>query len=225
MRGLDVKLPYGLKALRLIEARFRDEMEATEHDEIEVPSLVPRDFQIVSSKLVARLKFAREKDADFSELRADDEDGDLAKEVFWVRQGGEAEEADLPSCFLRPSSELALCALLPLYIRAHSDLPFKVFQLSNTFRVETKVSETRLGGRTHAPVSNHLTSSPPSSPRSSRSLATTGSPRTRFSGRGSSRSTRATPASAPRRPPRPKSRKPWRSRAASSPTSRCPTWR
>ena len=40
--------------------------------------------------------------------------------------------------FLRPTSETAMYTIFPLWIRSHTDLPLKTYQIVNTFRYETK---------------------------------------------------------------------------------------
>ena len=131
VKGMDVFLPYGLQALRKIWGLVRAELDARDHDEVSMPTLVPADLLDKESRLVNRLRFARERDTSL----ASDSDKDFASEVFWVRQGGKSD-LDLP-LFLRPTSETALCAMLPLWIRSHADLPRRIFQINRAFRYET----------------------------------------------------------------------------------------
>ena len=88
------------------------------------------------NKLVSRLKAAREAGVDPSELRMDEEDSGFKKEVYWVTHGGE-NELESPM-FLRPTSETPMYTMFSLWVRSHSDLPLKTFQIVNTFRYETK---------------------------------------------------------------------------------------
>jgi prolyl-tRNA synthetase len=57
-------------------------------------------------------------------------------EVYWVTHGGK-NELDVPLA-LRPTSETAIYPMYSLWIRSHTDLPLKLYQIVNTFRYETK---------------------------------------------------------------------------------------
>ena len=133
---MDVWKPYGLKAMSLIDGLARDQMSATNHHEHRFPLLVPENLLDKENKLVSRLKAAREAGVDPSELRMDDEDSGFKKEVYWVTHGGE-NELDSPM-FLRPTSETPMYTMFSLWVRSHTDLPLKTFQIVNTFRYETK---------------------------------------------------------------------------------------
>jgi prolyl-tRNA synthetase len=114
VKGMDTWRPHGMDLRNLVDEVIHGEMEATGHDEYEFPLLVPRDqFQ---------------KEADHIE--------GFDAEVFWVTKGGR-NELEVP-LLLRPTSETAMYPLFALWIRAHTDLPFKTYQIVNTFRYETK---------------------------------------------------------------------------------------
>lgn len=136
IKGMDVWRPYGWKAMKSIDALTHAEMERTGHDEVHFPLLIPSDLLDKENKLVAKLKAAREAGVDPSEMRFDEEVEGFIKEVYWVKHAGE-NELDTPM-FLRPTSETAMYTLFPLWIRSHSDLPLKTYQIVNTFRYETK---------------------------------------------------------------------------------------
>ena len=136
IKGMDVWRPYGWKAMKNIDALTHSEMERTGHEEVNFPLLIPEDLLEKENRLVARLKSAREAGVDPSEMRFDEEVEGFKKEVYWVKYAGE-NELDVPM-FLRPTSETAMYTLFPLWIRSHSDLPLKTYQIVNTFRYETK---------------------------------------------------------------------------------------
>ncbi|QDZ24143.1 proline--tRNA ligase [Chloropicon primus] len=144
IRGMDVWLPYGMKARSLLDGLIRGEMERTDHDEVSLPTLVPDYLLDKESKLVSRLKHARELGVDGSELRLDEEEkgGGFSREVYWVRHAGETK-LDLP-LFLRPTSETAMYTMFKHWIRSHVDLPLKVFQIVNSFRYEKKQTRALL---------------------------------------------------------------------------------
>lgn len=136
IKGMDVWKPYGLKAMSLIDTLARDQMSVTDHHEHRFPLLVPENLLDKENKLVSRLKAAREAGVDPSELRMEDVDSGFKKEVYWVTHGGE-NELDSPM-FLRPTSETPMYTMFSLWVRSHTDLPLKTFQIVNTFRYETK---------------------------------------------------------------------------------------
>ncbi len=136
IKGMDVWRPYGWKTMRLIDNLTHDEMERTNHEEVNFPLLIPEDLLDKENKLVSLLKKAREAGVDPSELRLDDEAEGFAKEVYWIKHAGETK-LDNPM-FLRPTSETAMYTMFPLWIRSHADLPLKTYQIVNTFRYETK---------------------------------------------------------------------------------------
>ena len=57
-------------------------------------------------------------------------------EVYWVTHGGK-NELEVPLA-LRPTSETAIYPMYSLWIRSHTDLPLKLYQIVSTFRYETK---------------------------------------------------------------------------------------
>jgi len=136
IKGMDVWRPYGWKAMKCIDALTHSEMARTGHDEVHFPLLIPEELLDKENRLVAHLKAAREAGVDPSELRMDEEVEGFAKEVYWVKHAGE-NELDSPM-FLRPTSETAMYTLFALWIRSHTDLPLKTYQIVNTFRYETK---------------------------------------------------------------------------------------
>ena len=136
IKGMDVWRPYGWKTMRLIDNLTHDEMERTDHEEVNFPLLIPEDLLDKENKLVSLLKKARKEGVDPSELRLEDEVGGFAKEVYWIKHAGETK-LDKPM-FLRPTSETAMYTMFPLWIRSHADLPLKTYQIVNTFRYETK---------------------------------------------------------------------------------------
>jgi len=136
IKGMDVWRPYGWKAMKLIDSLTHKEMENTGHEEVNFPLLIPENLLEKENALVARLKRARQEGVDPDILRDEDEDGGFRKEVYWVKNAGD-NELDIPM-FLRPTSETAMYTMFPLWIRSHSDLPLKIYQIVNTFRYETK---------------------------------------------------------------------------------------
>lgn len=114
IKGMNVWTPYGWKAMRLIDEFIRREFDATGHDEVYFPLLIPES------------EFKKEADhiKGFEEW------------VYWVTHAG-TTKLDV-RLLLRPTSETAMYPVFALWIRSHADLPLKTYQIVNVFRYETK---------------------------------------------------------------------------------------
>ena len=114
IKGMNIWKPYGWKLMNNVDRLIRDEMMQTHHHEVCFPLLIPESF------------FKKEEE----HIEG------FGKEVFWVTHAGltPLEERWL----LRPTSETAMYPIFSLWIRSHTDLPLKIFQIVNTFRYETK---------------------------------------------------------------------------------------
>jgi prolyl-tRNA synthetase len=114
VKGMNVWTPYGWKVMRLIDDLMREEMNASGHDEVNFPLLISEE------------QFAKEAE----HIKGFD------KEVYWVTTAG-GEELDV-KLLLRPTSETAMYPIFSLWVRSHTDLPLKTYQIVNTFRHDTK---------------------------------------------------------------------------------------
>lgn len=114
IKGMNVWTPYGWKIMRQIDTYIRQEFDATGHDEVCFPLMIPET------------EFAKEKD----HIKGFD------AEVYWVTHAG-LDELDV-KLVVRPTSETAIYPMYSLWIRSHQDLPLKTYQIVNTFRYETK---------------------------------------------------------------------------------------
>ncbi|NYT11082.1 MAG: proline--tRNA ligase [Methanomassiliicoccales archaeon] len=114
IKGMNVWTPYGWKIMRLIDSFIREELDDTGHDEVCFPLLIPET------------EFEKEKE----HIKGFDE------EVYWVTHAG-LNELDV-RLVMRPTSETAMYPIFALWVRSHSDLPLKTYQIVNTFRYETK---------------------------------------------------------------------------------------
>ncbi|HKM08957.1 MAG TPA: proline--tRNA ligase [Candidatus Methanomethylophilaceae archaeon] len=114
VKGMNVWTPYGWKIMTMIDSYTRRELDATGHDEVNFPLLIPET------------EFKKEKD----HIKGFD------SEVYWVTKAGD-NELDVP-LILRPTSETAMYPMFSLWVRSHQDLPLKIYQIVNTFRYETK---------------------------------------------------------------------------------------
>jgi len=114
IKGMNVWTPYGWRLMRLIDTFIREECDAIGHEEVCFPLLIPET------------EFKKEKE----HIKGFD------AEVYWVTHAG-LNELDV-RLLLRPTSETAMYPIFALWVRSHTDLPLKVYQIVNTFRYETK---------------------------------------------------------------------------------------
>ena len=114
IKGMNVWTPYGWKIMRHVDTFIRKELDATGHDEVCFPLLIPET------------EFKKEKD----HIKGFD------SEVYWVTHAG-LNELDV-RLVVRPTSETAMYPMFSLWVRSHTDLPLKIYQIVNTFRYETK---------------------------------------------------------------------------------------
>ncbi len=114
VKGMNIWTPYGWKLMQNIDSETRKLVNATDHQEVKFPLLVPqKEF---------------EKEADHI--------AGFEDEVYWVTRAGR-NELDIP-LLLRPTSETAMYPIFDLWVRSHADLPLKIYQMVNVFRYETK---------------------------------------------------------------------------------------
>jgi prolyl-tRNA synthetase len=114
VKGMNIWLPYGLRIMKNIEKFIHEEMERTGHQEVLFPALIPEtEFQKEAEHIAG-----------------------FEGEVLWVTHAGRNPlEVRL---ILRPTSETAMYSMFSLWIRSHADLPFKIYQIVNVYRYETK---------------------------------------------------------------------------------------
>ncbi|MGB4251432.1 MAG: proline--tRNA ligase [Candidatus Methanoculleus thermohydrogenotrophicum] len=113
VKGLYVWYPYGFAIRRRAYGILQDLMDR-DHEETMFPLLIPET------------EFMKEA----THIKG------FEDEVYWVTRGGK-NELDVPLA-LRPTSETAIYPMYSLWIRSHTDLPLKLYQIVNTFRYETK---------------------------------------------------------------------------------------
>ncbi len=113
IKGMHVWLPQGFKIRKHVMNILKDMLDK-EHEEVLFPLLIPEDEL---AKEAIHVKGFEE-------------------EVYWITHGGLTELNK--KLALRPTSETAMYPMFSLWVRSHSDLPFKFYQVVNTFRYETK---------------------------------------------------------------------------------------
>ncbi|MCS7096907.1 MAG: proline--tRNA ligase [Candidatus Methanomethylicia archaeon] len=116
VKGCGVWMPYGFAIRKNVINVMREILNSLGHEEILLPLLIPEDL------------FEKESE----HIRG------FEKQVFWVTKGGDTE-LDVKLA-LRPTSETVIGPMLKLWIKAHTDLPRKYYQIVSTFRYETKAT-------------------------------------------------------------------------------------
>lgn len=114
VKGLYVWFPYGFQVRKHALEVMRRLLEEKGHQETLFPLLIPED------------EFAKEA----QHIKG------FEDEVYWVTHGG-LEPLNVKLA-LRPTSETAIYPMFKVWIRSHSDMPLKVYQVVSTFRYETK---------------------------------------------------------------------------------------
>jgi prolyl-tRNA synthetase len=113
VKGLYVWYPHGFAIRKRAYGILRDLMDR-DHAETMFPLLIPKTEFMKEAEHIKGFE----------------------DEVYWVTHGGK-NELDVP-LVLRPTSETAIYPMYSLWIRSHTDLPLKLYQIVNTFRYETK---------------------------------------------------------------------------------------
>ena len=113
VKGMNVWQPQGFKIRKYTLEILRNILDKT-HEEVLFPLLIPEDEL---AKEAIHVKGFEE-------------------EVYWVTHGGLTELNKKVA--LRPTSETAMYPMFSLWVRSHTDLPMRFYQIVNTFRYETK---------------------------------------------------------------------------------------
>lgn len=114
IKGMNVWLPYGLKIIHSIDSLLREYSDDGGIEEVSFPVLISRE----------------QLEVEFEHVKG------FENEIYWVTKGGTTPlDIDLA---LRPTSEAAMYTMFPLWIRSHTDLPFRIYQIVNVYRYETK---------------------------------------------------------------------------------------
>ncbi len=123
VKGFTVYTGWGFAAVKRIIAMLEDKLDATGHEPMQFPVVIPEDT------------FQKEEE----HIKG------FSAEVFWITHAGENElERRL---VLRPTSETAIYPMFKLWTRSHADLPIKIHQTGNVYRYETKATRPLYRGR------------------------------------------------------------------------------
>ena len=97
-----------------IDSLLRDYSEESGIEEVSFPVLISRE----------------QLEVEFEHVKG------FENEIYWVTKGG-TNPLDIDLA-LRPTSEAAMYTMFPLWIRSHTDLPFRIYQIVSVYRYETK---------------------------------------------------------------------------------------
>ncbi|MHA1556586.1 MAG: proline--tRNA ligase [Candidatus Heimdallarchaeota archaeon] len=123
VKGANVIMPYGYSIWESIRNKLDAELKRTGHKNAYFPLFIPEDY----------LK------------RESDHFEGFIPEVAWVTHAGD-RKLDRKLA-LRPTSETIMYEMFHLWIRSHSDLPFKINQFCNIIRFDTKETKPLLRDR------------------------------------------------------------------------------
>lgn len=116
VKGFGCWMPYGFKIRKWTISLLRQLLDETGHEEVLFPSLIPETLL----------------DKESSHIKG------FENEVFWATKGGKKRlEVKLA---LRPTSETVITPMMNLWVRSHTGLPKKVYQIGSIYRHETKAT-------------------------------------------------------------------------------------
>ncbi|WP_456419235.1 proline--tRNA ligase [Methanocaldococcus infernus] len=114
IKGCGVYLPYGFKIRKYTFEILSKLLDESGHEQVLFPLLIPETLLAKEGEHIKGFE----------------------DEVYWVTHGGKTP-LDVKLA-LRPTSETAIYYMLKLWVKVHTDLPIKLYQIVNTFRYETK---------------------------------------------------------------------------------------
>lgn len=123
VKGMPIYKAWGFSILRNCFKMLEAELNASGHQEMLFPLLIPED------------QFAREAD----HIKG------FGNEVLWATHSG-LEKMDRKLA-VRPTSETVMYPMFALWIRTHADLPLRVHQTCCVYRQDTKMTRPLIRGR------------------------------------------------------------------------------
>jgi len=127
VKGFVVIRPLGAEIIEQIYQMWEAELKSKGHKPCIFPAIIPeKNFKKESSHVEG-----------------------FSPDVFWLEETGEGKLA------LRPTSETAFYQLYSLWIRSWRDLPLKLYQRANVFRLETKATRPLIRAREFFWIESH----------------------------------------------------------------------
>ncbi len=127
VKGFIVTRPLGAVLIENMYKLWENELQEKEHLPVLFPAVIPEEY------------FKKEE----SHVKG------FSPAVFWLKETGEGKLA------LRPTSETAFYQLYSLWIRSWRDLPLKLYQRANVFRLETKATRPLIRAREFLWIESH----------------------------------------------------------------------
>lgn len=113
-QGVYVWFPFGYSLRNQVYDYLKELHDESGHSEVGFPVLIPEGILAKEGEHIAGFE----------------------DEVFWVTHGGRRELDERLA--LRPTSETPMYTMFDLWIRSHTDLPLKIYQVVNIWRSETE---------------------------------------------------------------------------------------
>ena len=123
VKGFVIYMPTGTFLLRRMQDIFEEGLQKTGHKAVIFPVIIPEKNL---SKETEHIK-------------------GFEGEVFWITHGG-YNKLEERLC-LRPTSETAFYPMYSIWLRSHTQLPFKLYQAVSAYRAETKMTKPLIRGR------------------------------------------------------------------------------
>ncbi len=120
VKGTGVWTPYGFSLRKKVIEIIRRNLDATGHEEILLPMLIPEDLLVKEEEHIRGFR----------------------GEVYWVTRGG-MEELDVKYA-LRPTSETSISLMESFWLSSYKQLPKKYYQIVSMFRYETKATRAMI---------------------------------------------------------------------------------
>lgn len=120
IKGMGIWLSYGFKIRKYVIELIRSLLDATGHEEILLPILIPDNILAKESEHVRGFE----------------------DQVYWVTHGG-LTPLDVKLA-LRPTSETPLSYLESMWIKSYKQLPKKFYQVVSIFRYETAATRAMI---------------------------------------------------------------------------------
>jgi len=129
VKGFTVIRPFGAEIIEKLYDLWEQELQKRRHKPCFFPTVIPeKNFK---------------KEAEHVK--------GFSPEVFWLKPIGKGEG----NLALRPTSETAFYQLYSLWIRSWRDLPLKLYQRANVFRLETKATRPLIRAREFLWIESH----------------------------------------------------------------------
>ncbi len=123
VKGMLIYKGWGLSMIKRMQQYLEDMLDLDGHQPVLFPVLIPEEILGKETEHIAGFE----------------------EEVYWVTHAGGNELERRLS--LRPTSETPIYEMFKLWIRSHTDLPFKVHQSCAVYRYETKHTRPLIRGR------------------------------------------------------------------------------